>query len=227
MCINKGNVMTLNKLFAFIFQTSLELNTTAHSDAYRTDTYIRDKITEELGEMADEIAIQKNNFLNIQPGKDGLAGETVDTFISAVDLYSTFHKTLSQQALADTLVNAINDSLGVKFTTVAELLDYAFTAYDNRLDKDAAFMRLISLSGNIALNFNIEKGLSYKLPQPGKLESLIVEFIAFSLFYFELISDNHSEQTADQLFELTFNKMNKWRKTRGLKEIDKSVVLAN
>lgn len=216
--------MTLNQLFSFIFQTSLELNTAAHTDAYRTDTYIRDKISEELGEMADELAILKNNFLNIQPGKDGLAGETVDTFISAVDLYSTFHKTLSKQAIADTLVNAINDHLGVKLTTVEDLFNHTFAAYGNRLDADSVFLRLISLSGNIALNYNIEKGLSYKLPQPGKLEALIVEMIIFSLFYFELIADKDSQHNADYLFELTFTKMNKWRKTRGLKEVSQTAI---
>lgn len=216
--------MTLNQLFSFIFQTSLGLNTAAHTDAYRTDTYIRDKISEELGEMADELAILKNNFLNIQPGKDGLAGETVDTFISAVDLYSTFHKTLSKQAIADTLVNAINDHLGVKLTTVEDLFNHTFAAYGNRLDADSVFLRLISLSGNIALNYNIEKGLSYKLPQPGKLEALIVEMIIFSLFYFELIADKDSQHNADYLFELTFTKMNKWRKTRGLKEVSQTAI---
>lgn len=216
--------LTLNQLFSFIFQTSLELNTAAHTDAYRTDTYIRDKISEELGEMADELAILKNNFLNIQPGKDGLAGETVDTFISAIDLYSTFHKTLSKQAIADTLVDAINDHLGVKLTTVEDLFNYTFAAYGNRLNADSVFLRLISLSGNIALNYNIEKGLSYKLPQPGKLEALIVEMIIFSLFYFELIADKDSQHNADYLFELTFTKMNKWRKTRGLKEVSQTTI---
>lgn len=218
--------MNLNKLLSFIFTTSLELNR-VKDDPYRTNAYIFEKVDEEVGEMATELLIQKNNFLNLSPGKDGLAGETVDAFVSIVDFYSNQQVGKCKHVIAKELIEALNNEYQTTFVKVEDVFNHAFIAYDGKLDSESVFKGLVALKGEINCQMHIDKGLSYKLPEPGKLEKLTVQFIALNMFYYELISDKTTESTVEDFCNTVFVKMNKWRKTRGFKEIDINIFMNN
>lgn len=212
--------MNLKQILSFIITTSTDLNATPDAP-FRTDSYIIGRVVEEVGEMADEISILQGNPFNIQPGKDGIAGETVDTFISIVDLYANQHKNDCPGSISKQLLEDLNSHCPeINVNNIDELFAHAHSAYAERLNKDNVFQRLVALQGQIDRQLQIELGLSYRLPEPGLYKKLMVEFILLNLFYYELISTKTAEETITDFSDTVVLKTNKWRKNRNMKELN-------
>ena len=69
-----------------IFRTSLDLGL-LYSNPKREYDYVMSKCMEELGELSVEVQIE-NGLSYKDPGKDGIAGESVDLAITAMDMFA-------------------------------------------------------------------------------------------------------------------------------------------
>lgn len=65
------------------------------------------KLSEEVGELAQEINIQ-NGFLNKPKGKDGIAGEAIDVINCAVDVLYLSNPKITSEEINEIMTNKLN-----------------------------------------------------------------------------------------------------------------------
>lgn len=75
-------------------------NTSSIVETPRTPLSVLSKVMEEVGELAQEVAINSGVSYK-QPGKDGVLGEAVDAIIAIIDLVYVVNNTITEDDLIE------------------------------------------------------------------------------------------------------------------------------
>lgn len=194
-----------------ILQTSYDLGYKG-SDVLRSSYYVNNKIAEEIWEIDEEIEKVKKGH---SEGKDGIAGEAIDTFVSAVDLYALY-------AMEDSLnVEEMEISLNRAFDTV-DIEEYIKSKEQSLNEDKFVLLDILFKEVGQASRDAIEKslimdGVSYKTATKEEAFKSFINLIEKSLDVFYVATNELTDEKKAELFtETVLKKVNKWREKREL-----------
>lgn len=204
-----------------ILQTSLDLGFKG-SDDLRSSYYVNNKISEEIWEIDEEIQKLKDK---VAPGKDGVAGETIDTLISAVDLYALF--LMEEGYSVEQMEELINKELGyLDLEEVVSDKRETFTEQEAVAVMDKMFKEIGQISRDVIEKSLIMEGVSYKVATKEESFKSFVSLIAKSLDLFHVATFDISpenEKKATFLNDTVFKKVSKWREKRDINPLSRSI----
>lgn len=205
----KGKIM--RTALNIILQTSSDLGMKG-SDNLRSGFYVNTKIAEEIWEIDEEIQKIKKGEA---PGKDGVAGEAIDTFISAVDLYALYamnegYDVEQMEAWLNKAFDAVDIEEYIKEKSQASNPD-ALSLLDV-LFKETGQASRVAIENSLIMD-----GVSYKTCTKEEAFSSFVVLMEKSLdVFYAATSELSDEMKADSFTNTVLKKVNKWREKRDL-----------
>lgn len=191
-----------------VLKNILDVSTALHTvnrDPYRTGLYLNNKIAEELWEFEEELSLLENGS---KAGADGVQGEAIDIFISAVDMY---HLYLMKHFSPEKIETHFHKKVLFNFE---ENMKVNKSCQYNSLVLRKAFCKTGQVSRNVIEASLSVDNLSYKDFTEKNLFDALEELMLFSWNLFQLSPTKDDRQSE---FSLIANKkINKWKEKRGI-----------
>ena len=183
------------------------------SDDFRTGLYINNKISEEIMELLEEIDILENNGT---PGKDGVLGETVDIFISCLDMYHLYYLPTKQDI--NNIHDFIKEDLSFKFEYNKKIISFFKYSNINRLEYSNKIFKSIGQCSRVIIEASLSiDNLSYKNYSLDRLFYELKLILSLCINMFVLMSGNEESDSIEENFvNIANKKLDKWVEKRNI-----------
>lgn len=201
-----------------ILQTSSDLGLRG-SDNLRSGFYVNNKISEEIWEIDEEIQKIRNREA---PGKDGVAGEAIDTFISAVDLYALYAMDEGFDVeQMEAWLNKAFDAVDIE----EYIKEKSKVSSEDTLSVLEILFKETGQASRVAIeNALIMDGVSYKTCTKEEAFNSFVVLMEKSLdVFYAATAELSDEMKADNFTSTVLKKVNKWREKRDLNALSPEI----